>query len=92
MPFERWIRRCGAGARARSNVAVQSPETREVTDFISFYSLPSTIIGNTKYQLLKAAYSFYNVAGATPWVTLMNDALILAKKVRAQLLLLFAEV
>ena len=63
-----------------------------MTDFISFYSLPSTIIGNTKYQLLKAAYSFYNVAGATPWVTLMNDALILAKKVRASSAPLFAEV
>jgi glycylpeptide N-tetradecanoyltransferase len=33
------------------------------------------------YNSLKAAYSFYNVATATPWVDLMQDALITAKKV-----------
>merc|ERR550514_2310505 len=34
----------------------------EVTDVCSFYSLPSTILGNDKYNLLKAAYSYWNVA------------------------------
>lgn len=32
-----------------------------ITDFTSFYSLPSTVIGNEKYNRLNAAYSFYNV-------------------------------
>lgn len=33
-----------------------------VTDFCSFYHLPSTIIGHEKHNLLKAAYSYYNVS------------------------------
>lgn len=57
---------------------VESPETGRVTDLLSFYTLPSSIIGNDQYDLLKAAYMFYTVPGATPLPQLMNDALILA--------------
>ena len=53
----------------------------EVTDFASFYALPSTIIGNQTYKVLKAAYSYYNVATSVKLEDLMKDALILAKKV-----------
>lgn len=49
------------------------------TDFVSFYSLPSTVIGNTKYPDLCAAYSYYYAAKTVPLQTLMNDALILAR-------------
>ena len=35
------------------------------------------------HKLLRAAYSFYNVSGATPWVDLMQDALVVAKNVSA---------
>lgn len=59
---------------------VEDPETHKITDLLSFYSLPSTIIGNDKYQTLRAAYSFYNVAGKYAWDVLMTDALILAKQ------------
>ncbi|XP_072952637.1 glycylpeptide N-tetradecanoyltransferase 1-like [Typha angustifolia] len=59
---------------------VESPETHEVTDFCSFYTLPSSILNNQNYSLLKAAYSYYNVATKTPLLQLMNDALIVAKK------------
>jgi len=52
----------------------------EVTDMCSFYSLPSTILGNDKYNLLKAAYSYWNVARTVPMHELMHDALILAKQ------------
>jgi len=52
----------------------------EVTDVCSFYSLPSTILGNDKYNVLKAAYSYWNVATTVSLHELMNDALILAKK------------
>ena len=38
------------------------------------------------HKLLRAAYSFYNVSGATPWVDLMQDALVVAKNVSACLL------
>jgi len=52
----------------------------EVTDVCSFYSLPSTILGNDKYNLLKAAYSYWNVATTVPLHELIYDALILAKQ------------
>uniref|UniRef100_A0A8V5H6R2 Glycylpeptide N-tetradecanoyltransferase n=1 Tax=Melopsittacus undulatus TaxID=13146 RepID=A0A8V5H6R2_MELUD len=51
----------------------------EVTDFLSFYTLPSTIMNHPTHKSLKAAYSFYNVHTKTPLLDLMSDALILAK-------------
>jgi glycylpeptide N-tetradecanoyltransferase len=36
----------------------------KITDFISFYTLPSTILRHEKHKLLKVAYSYYNVPGA----------------------------
>ncbi|XP_044729600.1 glycylpeptide N-tetradecanoyltransferase [Chrysoperla carnea] len=50
-----------------------------VTDFVSYYTLPSTIMHHPVHKTLKAAYSFYNVSTQTQWVDLMNDALISAK-------------
>lgn len=32
---------------------VEDASTKAITDFISFYSLPSTIIGNAKYNTLR---------------------------------------
>uniref|UniRef100_A0A2P2IYQ4 Glycylpeptide N-tetradecanoyltransferase n=1 Tax=Rhizophora mucronata TaxID=61149 RepID=A0A2P2IYQ4_RHIMU len=58
---------------------VESPETHEITDFCSFYTLPSSILGNQNYSTLKAAYSYYNISTKTPLLQLMNDALIVAK-------------
>lgn len=48
-----------------------------VTDFCSFYHLPSSILNHN--DTLYAAYSFYNVATTVPLTHLMKDALILAK-------------
>ncbi|PIN20658.1 N-myristoyl transferase [Handroanthus impetiginosus] len=59
---------------------VESPKTHEITDFCSFYTLPSSILGSQSHSTLKAAYSYYNVSTKTPLVQLMNDALIIAKK------------
>ncbi|XP_016510059.2 glycylpeptide N-tetradecanoyltransferase 1-like [Nicotiana tabacum] len=59
---------------------VESPETHEITDFCSFYTLPSSILGNQNHSTLKAAYSYYNVSTKTPLIQLMNDALIVAKQ------------
>uniref|UniRef100_A0A1A8F033 Glycylpeptide N-tetradecanoyltransferase n=1 Tax=Nothobranchius korthausae TaxID=1143690 RepID=A0A1A8F033_9TELE len=50
-----------------------------LTDFTSFYTLPSTVMDHPLHRSLKAAYSFYNVHTKTPLQDLMNDALILAK-------------
>jgi glycylpeptide N-tetradecanoyltransferase len=48
-----------------------------VTDFLSFYHLPSSILHHN--DTLHAAYSYYNVATSVPLMDLMKDALILAK-------------
>lgn len=50
-----------------------------ITDFVSYYTLPSTVVYHPVHKTLKAAYSFYNVSTKTPWVDLMLDALITAK-------------
>ncbi|KAK3867540.1 hypothetical protein Pcinc_026996 [Petrolisthes cinctipes] len=51
----------------------------KITDFVSYYTLPSTVMHHPTYKSLKAAYSFYNVSSGTPWKVLMKDALITAK-------------
>ena len=49
-----------------------------ITDFLSFYELPSTVVQHPVHKLLRAAYSFYNVATSVPLTELMRDALTLA--------------
>jgi len=51
----------------------------KITDFVSFYTLPSSVMHHPVHKSLKAAYSFYNVSTATAWPDLMGDALIVAK-------------
>jgi len=58
---------------------VEDPANSDITDLISFYSLPSSVIQHEKHKTLRAAYSFYNVPGKASLCSLMRDALILAK-------------
>jgi glycylpeptide N-tetradecanoyltransferase len=58
---------------------VENPETHEITDLVSFYTLPSTVIGNQQYKSLKAAYMFYTVPVTVSAGQLLTDALILAQ-------------
>uniref|UniRef100_A0A8C5P2X4 Glycylpeptide N-tetradecanoyltransferase n=1 Tax=Jaculus jaculus TaxID=51337 RepID=A0A8C5P2X4_JACJA len=51
----------------------------KLTDFLSFYALPSTIMHHPAHKSLKAAYSFYNIHTETALLDLINDALIIAK-------------
>ncbi|KAF7273790.1 glycylpeptide N-tetradecanoyltransferase 1-like [Rhynchophorus ferrugineus] len=51
-----------------------------ITDFVSYYTLPSSVMHHPVHKSLKAAYSFYNVSTTTSWVDLMQDALISAKR------------
>ncbi|KAL1123129.1 hypothetical protein AAG570_002217, partial [Ranatra chinensis] len=51
----------------------------QITDMVSYYTLPSTVMHHSVHRSLKAAYSFYNVSTRTPWIELMTDALISAK-------------
>lgn len=50
----------------------------KVTDMVSFYHLPSTILGED--ETLFAAYSYYNVATSMDLTDLMREALILANQ------------
>ncbi|XP_033364926.1 glycylpeptide N-tetradecanoyltransferase 1 [Bombus vosnesenskii] len=51
----------------------------KITDMVSYYTLPSSIMHHQTHKTLRAAYSFYNVSTATPWLELMTDALISAR-------------
>ncbi len=50
---------------------------KEVTDIISFYSLPSKVIRTNYY--INAVYSWYNIGSTLITSALIKDALILAK-------------
>lgn len=56
-------------------------DNHKVTDLCSFYNLPSTVVNHPVYNQIKAAYSFYNVATTISFKDLMQDSLIMAKKV-----------
>jgi len=43
------------------------------------------------HKTLKAAYAFYNVSTRTPWIELMQDALVVAKTVSSRSLVGNAE-
>uniref|UniRef100_A0A3B0MPR1 Glycylpeptide N-tetradecanoyltransferase n=1 Tax=Theileria annulata TaxID=5874 RepID=A0A3B0MPR1_THEAN len=51
----------------------------EVTDMVSYYSLPSTVINNRKVHTIRAAYSFYNIATTMTFKSLMEHAIFFAK-------------
>jgi glycylpeptide N-tetradecanoyltransferase len=59
---------------------VENLETGDITDFISFYSLPSTILNHEKHKILWAAYSFFNIANSVTVKELIRNTLILANK------------
>lgn len=61
------------------NAYVVEDKSGNITDLVSFYSLPSSILGNPKHTSLNAAYMYYTVPGATAIDSLMMDALIMAK-------------
>lgn len=70
---------------------VEDPGTNKITDFFSFYNLESTVIQHPKHDNVRAAYLYYygtetafsgNMTQLRERLQmLMNDALILAKKV-----------
>ncbi|XP_031628856.1 glycylpeptide N-tetradecanoyltransferase [Contarinia nasturtii] len=62
-----------------SAYVVADPKTGTITDLVSYYALPSTVMHHPTHKIIRAAYSFYNVSTKTPWCDLMNDALIAAK-------------
>ncbi|GJJ12605.1 hypothetical protein Clacol_006848 [Clathrus columnatus] len=74
---------------------VENPQTKRITDFFSFYTLPSTIIGNSKHGVLEAAYLFYYATDVAflpnaeedgrlkaRLLELMQDALVIADQAK----------
>jgi glycylpeptide N-tetradecanoyltransferase len=61
-------------------VVVDDVDAEKVTDLVSFYHLPSSVIGNEKHSFLNAAYSYYFVPGKYSLMKLYESALVLAKK------------
>ncbi|KAK2080197.1 hypothetical protein QBZ16_000050 [Prototheca wickerhamii] len=57
---------------------VERAGTGELTDLLSFYTLPSTVINHKTHTSLTAAYMFYSVPATVPLAQLLGDALILA--------------
>jgi glycylpeptide N-tetradecanoyltransferase len=63
-----------------SYVACNGPNGA-VSELVSFYSLPSSVIDtSTGHTVLEAAYCFYNIATTVPFEMVLRDALILAKR------------
>lgn len=60
----------------------QNPETHQITDFFSFYSLPSTIIGHTKHNLLEAAYLFYYATDVAFQTDLDENSTVLKRRLQ----------
>lgn len=70
---------------------VEDPQTKKITDFVSFYNLESSVISHATHKNVKAAYLYYYATEAAftgkdkelkdRLLLLINDALILAKKV-----------
>ena len=58
----------------------EDPATKTPTDMVSFYALPSSILGNDKHKTLRAAYCYYYFTTKTPLMQLLTDALVLAKR------------
>lgn len=59
---------------------VEDKDSKEITDFVSFYSLPSTILRHETHKILNVAYSYYNVPNVHSMTDLMADALVIAKQ------------
>ena len=53
--------------------------SKNITDFISFYSLPSSILKHPEHKILNVAYSYYMVPGRFNMSELLADALVLAR-------------
>lgn len=85
---ERWPR---AASRALTG---HQDKDKKITDFFSFFCVESSIINNSKHDILRVAYLFYYASESglrqpfdkaglkTRLNGLINDALILAKKAK----------
>lgn len=54
-------------------------DTKSITDFFSFYSLPSSILRHDVHKVLNAAYSYYNVSTTDRLKAGTEDMMVLAR-------------
>lgn len=54
-------------------------EQKQITDFFSFYSLPSSVLDHPKYKTLSAAYSYYFVNNTYSITELFETCCIIAR-------------
>lgn len=59
---------------------VEDPVTHEITDFVSYYLIPSKVLCSEKYKEMVAAFMYYSFHTKTDYKQLVNDALIVAAK------------
>jgi len=92
--LEYWLvhKKDALGEQVIWSYVAEDPSTKKITDFFSFYNCESTVIGNTKHNVIRAAYLFYYASDVAlkPKVDtsalkkrlneLMADALIIAKR------------
>lgn len=67
----------------RNNVIysyVVKDSKKNITDFFSFYNLPSSILKHEEHKTLNVAYSYYNFSKEERYQELTWNALIFAKK------------
>jgi glycylpeptide N-tetradecanoyltransferase len=57
---------------------IEPPGGGAITDFFSFYSLPSTVIHHPVHRVLRAAYCFYYAPGSLALPALLREALTCA--------------
>jgi len=54
-------------------------DEHDITDFFSFYSLPSSVLKHDYHTMLNVAYSYYNVSTTNRLKEGMEDLLVLAR-------------
>ena len=54
-------------------------DSKTITDFYSFYSLPSSILKNPDHATLNVAYSYYNVSTTNRLKQGLEDMLVIAR-------------
>lgn len=58
---------------------VEDPETKKVTDFVSFFHIKSSVIKNPKYDSFTATYCNYYATTKTDLKLLMENAMVAAR-------------
>uniref|UniRef100_A0A7S3X8P6 Glycylpeptide N-tetradecanoyltransferase n=1 Tax=Strombidinopsis acuminata TaxID=141414 RepID=A0A7S3X8P6_9SPIT len=59
---------------------VVKDDKNQITDFFSFYNLPSSILKHPDHDTLWVAYSYYSFSKTNRYEELTKNALIMAKK------------